>query len=47
MSKLKSGASIPMADRPNILVALNGVADVHRVDPAAIAGMIHLELVCA
>jgi soluble lytic murein transglycosylase-like protein len=46
MSKqLKSGASVPMANRPNILVALNGVADAHRVDPAAIAGMIHLESV--
>jgi hypothetical protein len=46
MSKqLKSGASVPMANRPNILVALNEVADAHRADPAAIAGMIHLESV--
>jgi hypothetical protein len=46
MSKqLKSGASVPMADRPKILVALNEVADAHDVDPAAIAGMIHLESV--
>lgn len=43
--QLKSGASVPMADRPNILVALNKVADDHNVDPAAIAGVIHTESV--
>jgi hypothetical protein len=46
MSKtLKSGASVPMKDRPEILTALNDVADSHGVDPAAIAGMIHTESV--
>jgi soluble lytic murein transglycosylase-like protein len=46
MSKqLQSGASVPMANRPKILVALNKVADAHDVDPAAIAAMIHLESV--
>jgi len=43
--ELKSGASVPMADRPKILVALNDVAASHGVDPAAIAGMIHTESV--
>ena len=46
MSKqLKSGASVPMANRPKILAALNEVAGAHDVDPAAIAGMIYLESV--
>lgn len=46
MSKvLKSGASVPMKDRPEILVALNDVAASQGVDPAAIAGMIHMESV--
>lgn len=46
MSKqLKSGASVPMANRPQILVALNKVADAHNVDPAAIAAIIHVESV--
>jgi hypothetical protein len=42
---LKSGASVPMKDRPEILTALNDVADSHGVDPAAIAGLIHTESV--
>jgi hypothetical protein len=41
--ELKSGASVPMANRAEILVALNGVAASHGVDPAAIAGIIHTE----
>lgn len=43
--QLKSGASVPMKDRPNILVALNKVAADHSVDPAAIAGVIYTESV--
>jgi hypothetical protein len=43
--ELKSGASVPMANRPQILAALNGVAASHGVDPAAIAGIIHTESV--
>ncbi len=43
--QLKSGASVPMADRPQILAALNSVAEAHNVDPAAIAGIIHMESV--
>jgi hypothetical protein len=43
--QLKSGASVPMADRPNILIALNEVAETHKVDPAAIAAIIHTESV--
>jgi hypothetical protein len=43
--RLKSGATVPMANRPKILEALNRVADDHDVDPAAIAGMIHTESV--
>jgi hypothetical protein len=42
---LKSGASVPMKDRPDILAALNGVADSQGVDPAAIAAIIHTESV--
>jgi hypothetical protein len=43
--RLKSGASVPMANRQAILDALNTVADDYQVDPAAIAGMIHTESV--
>lgn len=42
---LKSGASVPMKDRPDILAALNKVADSQGVDPAAIASIIHTESV--
>jgi hypothetical protein len=42
---LKSGASVPMANRSKILEALNKVAEDQNVDPAAIAGMIHTESV--
>lgn len=42
---LKSGASVPMKDRPAILAALNKVADSQGVDPAAIAAIIHTESV--
>ena len=41
--QLKSGASVPMKERPAILAALNDVAASHAVDPAAIAGIIHTE----
>jgi len=41
--KLKSGASVPIRNRGPILDALNAVADLHGVDPAAIAGMINTE----
>ena len=41
--ELKSGAGVPMAKRPEILAALNSVADSHGVNPAAIAGMIDTE----
>lgn len=43
--KLKSGASVPMKERPAILAALNKVADSQGVDPAAIAAIIHTESV--
>ena len=43
--QLKSGASVPMKERPAILAALNDVAASHAVDPAAIAGIIHTESV--
>jgi hypothetical protein len=43
--QLTSGASVPLAGRPKILVALNEVAAAHDVDPAAIAGVIHTESV--
>lgn len=42
---LKSGASVPMKDRPDILAALNKVANSQGLDPAAIAGIIHMESV--
>ena len=45
MGTLKSGASVPMKDRPDILAALNSVAGSQGVDPAAIAGIIHTESV--
>jgi hypothetical protein len=41
--QLKSGAGVPMADRPEILAALNSVAASHDVNPAAIAGIIDTE----
>jgi hypothetical protein len=42
-NKLKSGAGIPLAERTAILKALNGVANAHDIDPAAIAGIIDME----
>jgi hypothetical protein len=42
---LKSGASVPVKDRKDILTALNGVGASQGVDPAAIAGIIHTESV--
>ena len=43
--KLKSGASVPLANQTEILAALNEVSASHDVDPAAIAGVIHTEFV--
>lgn len=41
--KLKSGAKVPIRHRAAVLDALNTVAALHAVDPAAIAGMINAE----
>jgi hypothetical protein len=41
--QLKSGAGVPMKNRPEILAALNSVAASHGVNPAAIAGIIDTE----
>jgi hypothetical protein len=43
--QLKSGASVPSEDAAEVLAALNSVAAAHGVDPAAIAGIIHMESV--
>jgi|HubBroStandDraft_6_1064221.scaffolds.fasta_scaffold201329_1 hypothetical protein len=43
MRQLVAGASVPDRDSADILGALNIVAAVYNVDPAAIAGMIHTE----
>jgi soluble lytic murein transglycosylase-like protein len=43
--RLKSGASVPTKDATPILAALNRVATIYGVDPAAIAAMIHTESV--
>lgn len=42
---LVSGASVPDDHQDEILEALNEVADLRGVDPAAIAGIIHMESV--
>jgi hypothetical protein len=45
MRHLLAGASVPDRDSVEILTALNAVADIFSVDPAAIAAMIHTESV--
>ena len=45
MKELLGGASVPDRDSAEILAALNDVANMYSVDPAAIAGMIHTESV--
>jgi hypothetical protein len=43
--KLLSGASVPIIGTAAIVASLNTVADAHNFDPAAIAGIIHMESV--
>jgi len=45
MAKLVSGASVPTTGTAEIVAAINAVAGVHKFDPAAIAGVIHMESV--
>jgi soluble lytic murein transglycosylase-like protein len=42
--ELTSGASVPSTNKAEILAALNNVAAEYRVDPAAIAAVIDMEL---
>jgi hypothetical protein len=45
MNKLLSGAGVPATGTADIVAALNLVGAAHNVDPAAIAGIIHMESV--
>ncbi len=43
--KLVSGATVPATGTAAIVAAINAVAGLHKFDPAAIAGVIHMESV--
>jgi hypothetical protein len=45
MAKLVSGATVPTTGTAEIVAAINAVAGLHKFDPAAIAGVIHMESV--